>query len=275
MTNEEIKALEPEFLKQFNVDWKFYKPAGGWTWYNHFRSTLVPSIERKIAKVKQLKAAREGLATQAEKLIRDLADSHTALSGVGLLIASGLAIKTLRDDSGEIKAWLNAAPKMINEIVSAIAEERDTSGPEMNADVEISYLEALRDYFNAVLELDMTLWAMRDVDIKYRTKIFRMAYKMLDRVNAIRFKVESVDCKMRQFFEKAFAQPVADLHLCYEGDGVNEDPMKRIGLTKLLRKEKKALDKQGNSYWLGSNSVASLQNKQNVSAEALGWEIAS
>lgn len=275
MTIEEIKALEPEFLKQFNVNWKLYKPAGGWNWYNHFRNTLVPSIERKIAEVKQLKAAREGLATQAEKIIRDLADSHTALSEVGLLITSGLAIKTLKDDSGEIKAWLNAAPKMIDALVSAIAEERDTSGPEMNADVEISYLEALRDYFNADLELDMTLWAMRDVDIKYRTKIFRTAYKMLDRVNAIRFTVESVDCKMRKFFEKAFAQPVADLHLCYEGDSTNEDPGRRMGFTKLLRLEKKALDKQGNSYWLGSNSVASLQNKQNVSAEALGWEIAS
>lgn len=256
MSNEEfVKSAMPECIAEYssNIDWSRYIPSGGWEFQKAFRERRLPLIEEDIANAK---AAISAAASKKSVLAAFKAAAETFhKSAVEFHDAWGHDI---------LRCFAGDGSNLCENIITTADEVLESDDfPTAEVEGDIAYLEAFRDFFKKDLELDMTLWAIEYVPVKFRTKVFRTAYKTMQEVLRLREMMDGVKggcCS--EVLRTQFAKPLEEFSKCY------------AALPKFLRMEMKAVKEQGEAYWRGRDPVESQKMRSEASARAGSWNVA-
>ena len=254
---------EPELLQGMGIDWRMYIPAGGFEWQEKFNDTYLPMLNEMIEKSQRNKYhvlqrtvryqdALKGLG-QAKKQLAALKEFLSGDDEAWAYMKNGAVEKAM-----EYINWINSAPEIAEKIETRMKLIKMDDALIKMYDKDIEWCTAFRDYILCDRELDMLMDAQHTAPFKYRTKIFRTTLKLAKEQEARRIIVESDNYVTHDMMGCIFTTPIQQLHKMYDG------------MLKLLRMEKKMLEKNGEMFW-STDPVEDIKLRQEIRAGAGTW----
>lgn len=229
-----------EFLAGMGVDWKNYTPPGGEGWVAIFKHDIEPifaKAKRDANADLEKYRMREARMSELQRHLQTVAKSLVAIAEIST--AAGLRTPA--------KCPIPQDVDEANGLVAAIEEQRRfllNDKPTTLRDIaeiesDIKFMNDLEKYINADRELDMLLYALYTVEVKFRNKILREALRLLKVVEGVRPELAGSSSKIKNLISHVTAPMFKTLNEAYAKCAPE------------LRKLKKLVDKQGAAAWKG------------------------
>lgn len=175
-----------DILQGIPVQWIGYTPPGGKGWRKLYTENLAPIIAEYRAKAeasKKAMAERERTAAKIRNLATDTAAKWAELSSA--LSSAGLDVVHARAVAMRVNEIQAATRGILGGLDSFVIVPEDMP-KSAEIDEDIRFFDAFSAYIDEDAELDRVLYALFTVDMKYRTKLLRAAYRMLGVVEEAR-----------------------------------------------------------------------------------------
>lgn len=168
-----------DVLQGIPVQWIGYTPPGGKGWRKLYTENLAPIIAENRAKAEKTKKTieeRERVVTMVRSLATEIATKGAELSSVLSSIEgdNGAALDLATRASG-----IQAGARGILEGAGSLSLLTEDLPNTSDIDEDIRFFDAFSIYIEEDVELDRLLYAAFTVDVKYRVKLLRAAYRML------------------------------------------------------------------------------------------------
>lgn len=167
-----------DVLNGIPVDWRGYEPPGGEGWRKYYTEQVKPIFER----------GRADAETEIASLSRRIADNRVqCFAADKIKVSASQTLFTLGTPDTPADKEICAALRDIISKCNLITEkaaskregvEKDEKGIKV-CEEDIRFFDLFREYIDADAELDKMMFAMHNVELKYRAKLLRASYKML------------------------------------------------------------------------------------------------
>ena len=241
---------EPEILRGLGVNWSNYTPPGGAGWQESLHEKLLPGVQEAIDSYEKARKdlswtiVRMDTASADLRLVgRLLAPLAADIDEFGSSVLQRIVEKQLGVASGEREpdsgavAWLKGANENIEKLLSWNKKAHDWKREMDVIDADVTYLKAVRAFFTKDRELDAVLYGMHEVEIKYRTRIFRYAYKLFRETMDALQTIENSKSDIKGVVGKLFDEPMKELKEAY------------VSMPTFMKYCKKGIEKEGISFW--------------------------
>ena len=159
----------PEVLSGLQVDWRGYEPPGGCEWQKFF-SDAHAGLSEMIAGLRAHRASVVAANEKAKEILRHTDDIGAFTSMISELVPN--------DSADPLALWTALAPAAVEAVKRRLAEKVACDGTLKEIDDDIAFAVALEQLFVVDAELDMVLFAIHKVPPKFRTKLFRHAFRL-------------------------------------------------------------------------------------------------
>lgn len=241
---------EPEILRGLGVNWDKYTPPGGVYWQNALSERLLPGVQEAIDSYEKsrkdisLTIVRMDTASADLRLVgRLLAPIAADIDEFGSSVLQRIVEKQLGvpsdervPDAGAV-AWLKGAAENIEKLLIWNKKSHEWKREMDVIDADVIYLKALRSFFTNDRELDAILWGMHDVEIKYRTRIFRYAYKLYRETMDALHTIENSKSDLKEIVGRLFDTPLKELKEAY------------VQMPTFMKHCKNGIEKDGSAFW--------------------------
>ena len=168
-----------DILQGIPVQWIGYTPPGGEGWRRNYSENIAPLLAESRIKAEKTKKAiveRERIVTMVRSLATEIATKGAELSSVLSSIEgdNGAALDLAARASG-----IQAGARGILEGAGSLSLLTKDLPNTSDIDEDIRFFDAFSIYIDEDVELDRLLYAAFTVDVKYRVKLLRAAYRML------------------------------------------------------------------------------------------------
>ena len=168
-----------DILQGIPVQWIGYTPPGGEGWRKNYSENIAPLLAESRIKAENTKKAieeRERIVTMVRSLATEIATKGAELSSVLSSIEgdNGAALDLATRASG-----IQAGARGILEGAGSLSLLTKDLPNTSDIDEDIRFFDAFSIYIEEDVELDRILYAAFTVDVKYRVKLLRAAYRML------------------------------------------------------------------------------------------------
>ena len=168
-----------EVLGGLSVNWLDYEPSGGKTWSKVFHEGIAPVMRESRAN------AEKQIAYNADRL-RNIAKvqslSAEILSKANELASAITYLDAAPEDSLDLQSstgGMLAGARRIFNFADALLSVGDAVTAQREISEDIRFFNAFDAYISADAELDKLLFAMHQVDVRYRAKILRACCRLL------------------------------------------------------------------------------------------------
>ena len=167
-----------DVLNGIPVDWRGYEPPGGEGWRKYYTEQVKPVFER----------GRADAETEIASLSRRIADHRSAIFAASEIKSiSEQTLSCLPASDDPVQSAIFNAFGNIKAQCALIAEKSASKRGEIEeaekgikeCEEDIRFFDLFREYIDADAELDKMMFAMHNVVLKYRAKLFRASHKML------------------------------------------------------------------------------------------------
>lgn len=225
----EMKFDNPEILSGIpGIRWVGYEPSGGNMWHEEYVKNLLPKIDEALVELREIAAAYEREKSRISSLskcikeIQRIADKVREVAG-GDATAGSLGPR--------VSDWLAATVRLSEPGLPFT--EFDSDGLQKTNE-DIKFLMAFKEYVETDFMLDRTLYALYQVDDRYKMKLFRYVLKVLRKIDSSRAIIKNSKSLLNKYLaDGGFAGLFEMMDTAYE--------KLSIGLKKL----KKLVDRQG------------------------------
>ena len=159
----------PEVLSGLEVDWRGYEPPGGYEWQKFFMDAYA-GLSEMVAGFCAHRADVVAANERAKEILRHTGDVDSFVSMVSELVPN--------DSADPLALWTALAPAAIEAVKRRLAEKVACDGTLKEIDEDIAFASALERLFVVDAELDMVLFAIHKVPMKFRIKLFRHAFRL-------------------------------------------------------------------------------------------------
>lgn len=247
--NEMMKGWkEPEALVGFGLDWSKYVPTGGWEWNHNLRTNLIPSLEASLKEIAKAKVRYETINASIGATIKNLDSIRSCAVEVRNFFEQYSSISERQSIesvfalvSGKeytVWDWLEQVENVVKTLKGHTEVHSDPTAVRETID-DYNYISALIEYLRRDIEVDALLWGVHYIDIKYKTKIFRVVYRKVQGQIPYKQTCANSRSRLRGPFMKIFGENLTQLNEAYDRT------------IEAMRTMKKQLDKMGNEYWKG------------------------
>ena len=241
----------PEVLKDFDVDWRDYEPPGGEQWHSFFHETHKSSINEVIAEYDRLRARFSNAIARANTLGKHFKEIRKFLGGYGSIIGLDIAVMNdvnrsahcsgtavfSRTPKASTLAWINGADDALADLTDWTLGANELKKELAVIDEDVKFLHALNDFFSKDQDLDMILYSLRKIPVKYRTKVFRTGYKVYREVLECMNVIETSKSGIKDEILGRFSVAYLELKKAYKT------------LPIAMKEMKKGSDAEGSAFW--------------------------
>jgi hypothetical protein len=224
----ETKFDSPEILNGIpGINWNGYEPSGGQGWHDEYVNSLRPKIDGSLVELKATAAGYEKERTRLASLGKCAKEAQRLCERIQSIVAdSGAACL----DPG-VQEWLAATARLAGQSFSVPA--RDAEGFRLISE-DIKFLSAFKEYVEADFALDRVLFALYQVDARYKMKLFRCALRMCREIDVSRAVIRNSRSLLLKYFAVGGFSDFFELM---------DNAYGRLSVG--LRKLKKLVDRQG------------------------------
>lgn len=190
----------PEPLKQYEIPWSRFEPCGGWKFWNCVHTELLPESERVCGGFKKTEEAFNAAQhnfTEAVRQCKDICErtrnlTHFASSAV--ISPKGETVYDLlkrlnaeavrKDPTGitlDFERWLlttRGMAAMVEKLSTiALSDASETAKTLRGRKTELEATEAYMEFNTRFYDAEAYAFALDFVPLKYKTKVFRDAYR--------------------------------------------------------------------------------------------------
>ena len=223
----EMKFDNPEILNGIpGIEWGRYEPSGGHVWHEEYVNNLLPKINGSLVELRGIAAAYERDRSRIASLNKCIREVQRIADRVKEIAGGDPMEDGIRSRIGD---WLDATERLAGQGLP----EFDGEGLQRTND-DIRFLEAFKEYVETDFMLDRTLYALYQVDDRYKMKLFRYILKVLRKIDNSRAIIRNSKSLLNKYVaEGGFAGLFNMMDIAYEKLSVG------------LKKMKKLVDRQG------------------------------
>lgn len=243
-------ANVPEVLRSFDVDWRGYEPSGGEKWHQFFHEKHKSSINDVIAEYERLRERFSTAIARANTLGKKFKEMRNFLGGYGSIIGLDIAVLSDMNRSAHVNcdavsrtlkastlAWVNGADDALADLTNWILGANELKKELAVIDEDVKFLRALNDFFAKDQDLDMILYSLHKIPVKYRTKVFRTGYKLFREVMECMNVIETSKSAIKDTILERYSVAYLELRKAYRT------------LPVAMKEMKKGSDAEGSAFW--------------------------
>ena len=177
----------PEILNGLPINWAAYEPSGGDRFRKHLNEELIPALnaareqcqrnrDRFVANVKFISSVTDAFNSIREILprITESVSTESEERDFSQMIGTDSRYVPLNETA---KDWILKAPEALKGI-DAWSKSVEMWKMHINIiDEDLKYVSAISGFLSGDQDCDMLLYAIYNVEKKFRIKVFRAAYK--------------------------------------------------------------------------------------------------
>jgi len=223
----EMKFDNPEILNGIpGIEWRNYEPSGGHVWHEEYVKNLLPKINGSLVELRGIASAYERDRSRIASLSKCVREMQRIADRVKEIACGDPMEDGIRS---RISDWLDATERLAGQGLP----EFDGEGLQRTND-DIRFLEAFKEYVETDFMLDRTLYALYQVDDRYKMKLFRYVLKVLRKIDNSRAIIKNSKSLLNKYVaEGGFAGLFEMMDSAYDTLSVG------------FRKLKKLVDRQG------------------------------
>lgn len=190
----------PESLKQYEIPWSRFEPCGGWKFWNCLHTELLPESERVCGGFKKTEEAFNSARHNFSEAVRQCKDicertrNFTHFASNAVISPKGETVYDLlkqlnaeavrKDPTGitlDFERWLlttRGMAAMVEKLSTvALSDASETAENLRGRKAEMEATEAYMEFNVRFYDSEAYAFALEYVPLKYKTKVFRDAYR--------------------------------------------------------------------------------------------------
>lgn len=256
----------PEILQGFSIDWSHYEPPCGRLWHEFAGGKLLEGVKAAEQSYQECYDNISKFISHSKESVHKLEEIKAALdveipymtiigpdgAGIKRFVGETYATEQLTPELPDgFAEWAKQTPIMLTAMINGLKKANALKNDIEVIKTDLDYLHAITGFFAKDEELDMCIYSLGVIDVKYRTKIFRHAYRVYKEVEDLRFRIDHTKSTIsgRIMTETQVGSAYRMIIDAYKI------------LPTAIRTMKKSLEEKGDSFWRtwGSNDDSFLR----------------